>query len=843
MASDIQMMMFPIPKDMNLIRTFYQMSMPTKWDKIFRDIWPNEGERPKIPYASLGDALRLLFPEIVHIEKMWSTDITRNGWLFSWELPRDEPFMALMQMWGRMEGERQNREIQSFIEQLDRGDLDWNKQELRLDEYDTHDNGTPDLGSVPFRCGLLLDWVCTELAGKEIRVGDQSSLEFRRAYDGRRPHLISWPAIENSRRGSLWYWSYVLTPSIQTMPGYPEPLLLFAASIRRWASDSLVRESGYYDLPPGKTSVYVEVPDSWFTDLPGERDHSFALLPMELAKIERDGRDVWEPVWANFVDQILSRLGTEPTLPNAVELLEDPPRFLKREYGSAGLLIRNSNTHHPVTGGVPLTDRRDIFRSVSKLLKPYGFSPIEVSERVRPRVPRKRSSLRAVPYSAMQGREIIQSLRHTVGDRIQFEVLYQTEATRTALRTEIWKRLLKGIPDETPASDKITVEGVHIEITFRQLGAVGSELDRDGRGGEDRRVSQIKEAFHKSDNPIGCIVELHDREHFKSKRDPKAAIRWGLATRGRLSQFMTPLPIDDNVPDDGIERVSNAVADMLRQFGNMPGSPFDKMPDRFPSNVQALAIWVHPRNRLPMLVHLASRSQVAKNVSPIRVMLPTGIRGGCWYSYPEAQLKIGSDEISKIHEDKIRGILKKMLGEFAESSVVDDSPLLMLCDAENMRGRWIWPELQNQKLVVGQPDGMPWNTAGLKPRLARIRTGNNGEVPQWFEDSLTWSSGLFEAPGRRAYFGIGSKSVTMKSSSQKESKRDRPFGRHALSRVNEIILVQLHEGDDCTFWAGAVHRLREMASHFNDVLSLPLPLHLAKKTEEYIPKWRSRRRL
>ena len=834
MASDIQMMMFPIPKDMNLIRTFYQMSMPTKWDKIFRDIWPNEGERPKIPYASLGDALRLLFPAIVHIEKMWSTDITRNGWLFSWELPRDEPFMALMQMWGRMEGERQNREIQSFMEQLDWGDLDWNKQELRLDEYDTHDNGTPDLGSVPFRCGLLLDWVCTELAGKEIRVGDRLPLRFRRAYHGRRPHLISWPAIENSRRGSLWYWSYVLTPSIQTMPGYPEPLLLFAASIRRWASDSLVRESGYYDLPPGKTSVYVEVPDSWFTDLPGERDHSLALLPMELAKIERDGRDVWEPVWASSVDRIIRRLGTEPTLPNAVELLEDPVRFLNREHGAAGLTLQSS--HHPVTRGVSLADRRDIFHSVSKLLKPYELSPIEVSQRVQPRVPRKRSPLRAGSYSDMSGKEVVQSLRQTMGDRIRFEVLYQTEVTRTALRTEIWQRLLQDSKVVAPASDEIMVEGVHIEVAFSPLGVIGSELDRDGRGGEARRVKQIKNQFTKSDVPVGCMVELPDRDYFTSKRDPKAVIRRGLATRGRLSQFITPCA------DEEGQRVRSSVADMLRQFGNMPGSPFDEMSDRFPSNVQALGVWIHHQNALPMLVHLASRSQVDENGSPIQVMLPIGDRGGCWYSYPEAQLKIGSDEIPKIHKDKTRGVLKKMLGEFAET-VENNSPLLMLCDAENMRDPWIWPELQNQKLVVGQPDGMPWNTAGLKPRLARIRMGDNGEVPQWFEDSLIWSSGLFKAPGSHAYFGIGSKPVTMKSSSQKESKRDRPFGRHALSRVNEIILVQLHEGDDCTFWAGAVHRLREMASHFNDVLRLPLPLHLAKKTEEYIPQWRSRRRL
>ena len=50
----------------------------------------------------------------------------------------------------------------------------------------------------------------------------------------------------------------------------------------------------------------------------------------------------------------------------------------------------------------------------------------------------------------------------------------------------------------------------------------------------------------------------------------------------------------------------------------------------------------------------------------------------------------------------------------------------------------------------------------------------------------------------------------------------------------------MHEGDDRDEWANAVHRMREMASHYDGALELPLPLHLAAQTEEYIPEFGGR---
>ena len=838
MPSDIQTMMFRMSGDADLGGTLHRVSMPNDWDQLFRDVWPSPNERDgrRVPYASLGDSLRLLFPSIAHVSRM-NRDLSKDPWLLSWERPGSDQFMALIRAWVRTEGP--NGDTDSIVSRLEWSDLDWITQDLRTGQHGHYDNGSPKLDPIQFE--LLPDLICAELAGREMLV-DGRPMTFRRVYEGRQPCLLSWPAIESTRGGSSWYWSYVLTPNVLTAPGFQDPLLSISASVRKWASRSLRSDNGYYNLPLGEnTTVYVEIPSRWFSDTSHDRGHSLVGLQLRLKPDQDDGAHGWKPYWVNPVERILNRVAAEPRLPDAPELVGDPARFLNRELGSMGITLRGSDTTHPVTDGVPLSDRRDIFGSVSELLQPSSFSPLEVSKRVTVRVHRG-SPLRMTKYAETLGSELVQSVRQSIGDFIRFEVWYQTDLTRDAIRNEIWDRILKGAKNTLPTSDRMKVGGTNIEVQYRELGHLGSELGS-GRGAADRRVREIREEAGVAEPPpIACMVELHGQERFAGRKnsDPKGTLRRGLAATGRLSQFVTPLSSDNQ---GATERVKSGVADLFRQMGNLPGNPLDRMPSRsmFPPDLQVLAVWVHRRNGLPVLVRLASPKQIHSGESPIGVMLPTGKSGGEWCSYSDALLRIGAGEIQDIPRSRVRGVLKKMLSEFADSSSAKEIPLLMLCDARNLRSG-VWPELQNQKLEIGRTVNVPWNTAGLKPRLARVNSFDY-ELPQWFgidaesDNSLPWSSGLFKAQASNVYFSVAQKSTTMKSSSHGRSKRERPFDNHALTRAKEIVLVQLHEGDEPDEWANAVHRMREMASHFDGTLELPLPLHLAAQTEEYIPEF------
>ena len=494
-----------------------------------------------------------------------------------------------------------------------------------------------------------------------------------------------------------------------------------------------------------------------------------------------------------------------------------------------------------------LADRRDIFNGMTKHLQTWGFTAVESPNRVTLSA-RRKSPQRAQKYSEIPGVDTVRSIQQSLPkDHLRFEIHFQTEATRSALRAEIWNRLLQESDEPIPDTNRVTIAGVDVEITCNRLGPIGSALSSSDRRGIDKRKDDIARELGNVEGTVACLVELQDAEYFRGAQgaDPKNAVRLGLAATGRISQFIVP-PSEGGEVDEN--SVSSSVADLLRQLGNLPGAPFDEMPTtaNLPADLQAIGVWVC-KNNMPMLVHLASKGQIAKGVRPLQVMLPTGVRGGEWHSYSEALLKVGRDEIQGIENNQVRGVIKNMLRAFADDRNLRDVPMLMLCNDVNMRvdRKNVWGELNIDNLVFGKVEGMPWNTAGLKPRLARIRTEDR-HLPQWFDDALVWQSGLFYAPGRQNFLSLALKPPTLQYVDAKKSKRDTPFDRIALTDWNEITLAQLQDGDIPKSWAYVVHRMREMSAHYNDALSLPLPLHLAGLVEKdymlNIRKSRTRRR-
>ena len=332
----------------------------------------------------------------------------------------------------------------------------------------------------------------------------------------------------------------------------------------------------------------------------------------------------------------------------------------------------------------------------------------------------------------MPGGEIVGSIQQSLRkDQLRFEILFQTEVARAALRKEIWNRLLEGGDAHEPDSDRAIIAGVEVEIICRPLGALGSSLPDSSRGSEERRIEEIKKDLHLSSDPIACLVELQDAEYFKRRRghDPKSALRRGLAETSRLSQFIVP-PSDESEMDGN--RVASAVADLLRQLGALPGAPFDRMPKtaNLPADMQALGVWICGNN-LPMLVHLASQEQIDDGVRRLQIMLPVGVRGGEWYSYPEALLKMSQNEIDGVARNQVRGVLRNMLRVFADGQKVRDVPILMLCDAVNIRKAW--KELNNKQSGIRTPRGSAleyWRTQAPSGSGVRQRQSSPTMVRQ-----------------------------------------------------------------------------------------------------------------
>ena len=820
MTSDIEMAVLKIPRDVTLDGTLHVAAMPEKWNSIFESIWPSRKTWERaIPYGSLGDALRMLFPGISFIEPMNTSRMTER-WLAAWDIPSAQPFIAVIKAWARSEGG--DRVSDEIIEQIRWEDLDWAEQKLTFG-YGANENGTPDLNSALY--DALPALLCDELAGKSIEVAGRP-IRFRRTFTRRTSSLVSWPPEDDG-------WSYVVTPRLLTLAGCSDLFLSLRSSIRRWENSPLEGKSGYNRLSASNaTSVCVEMPDPWFASPHQSHEHSLVTIPMRLRCAEIDGELVCQPAWSNRIEGVLRGAAVDPGLPTAVALSRNPERFLNRELGKIGITVPSGRTNHKVTTGVPLPDRRDIFDGLAAHLQLWGFRRSEPLRRVSLSAARK-SPLRSLKYSEMPGGEIVRSIQQSLRkNRLRFEVLFQTEATRAALLKEIWNRLLMGGDAHEPDSDRAIIGGVEVEVVCRPLGALGSSLPDSRRGSEEGRIEEVRKELQTSDGPIACLVELQDAEYFARQRgrDPKSILRLGLAETGRLSQFIVP-PSDESEMDG--TRVVSAVADLLRQLGALPGAPFDRMPKtaNLPADMQALGVWTCGNN-MPMLVHLASQEQIDDGMRRLQIMLPVGVRGGEWYSYPEALLKMSQNEIDGVARNQVRGVLRNMLRVFADGQKIRDVPILMLCDAVNIRKAW--KELNNNSLIFEHREEVPWNIGGLKPRLARV-CDSTYQVPQWFDSSLQWRSGLFEASGGHTFLSLAEKPVTLKASNPRKSKREAPFDFHALTDWKEIVLAQLHDADKPDSWAYVVHRLRDMAVHYDESLILPLPLYLAKIAEEYIP--------
>ena len=320
-------------------------------------------------------------------------------------------------------------------------------------------------------------------------------------------------------------------------------------------------------------------------------------------------------------------------------------------------------------------------------------------------------------------------------------------------------------------------------------------------------------------------MNLRGKGAFERYEDPKTAVRWGFAKTGRITQFLTPIG-DEEETNTVKQRIRSSILDLFRQAGFLPGSPSDhilKWP--IPEGVQLLGIWIIQHARwnkcLPVLVRIDSSGGI-EGIFP---------ESDGWQLYAEILVTA-----AKRQEDL--GIRSEACSKYIQRTLADfgkNEPILLLCHAQNARRHLSW--LNNGKIAKGMCD---WNrkvanspTQGL--RIARIR--DEDEAPQWIaeqDDNLRVTSGIFRSNVEATYLSLQDKPPNMKGTSAKtDSKTVDPFHSASLPRAKELVLL-LQKGDEPTHWATLVHRLREMAPHYNSALGLPLPLHLAKQVQEYV---------
>ena len=354
----------------------------------------------------------------------------------------------------------------------------------------------------------------------------------------------------------------------------------------------------------------------------------------------------------------------------------------------------------------------------------------------------------------------------------------------------------------------------------------------------------------------GGIIELKGRDGFSKDGqggDPKIALRKGAAMAGRVTQFITPPKTGDGSVEEGDgdikHRARAAWLDLLRQLGVTAG-PLDLAPagTALPGGLQYVGVW---------LLNLRKSSNRPAVRLPVMVRVPTGggpvlARIGTpelpeWLPYAEAIRRLGSLSKIQFHgwgQDTVAHFVR----DAVERDLLAEGPVMLMAEAQNLRLSWKW--LQDGRLapdMLQLPPGGP-RVIGDWPglRLIRLRVTAGGETPEAFgEDGET--TGFPKGQWRwseRVFYSTANKPDAMNRLSPSQS-RLRPYRtarrahRAAPDKIAwnpsclEITAAALQPGDDPMMWANLAHQLRFRAWHFDDPLTLPLPLHLALKLEEY----------
>lgn len=736
---------------------------------------------------------------------------------------------------------------------------------------------------------LVPEVLAAELARRPYRDGDEE-LHFRVVTRDQGAELVSWPPRPFTKKGRQWYYSCLITLTVQTVPFTSRFRLHVGTGVRRWVT------GGRFHVPANRgVGAYLAVAPPWSTG----HEHTPRLSNNFIDYFERGNRHVWR---SGSTIELLPELDIVRTYPSALELVSDPDRWLEGVDGlTAAIVHSNGLTDHEVKAGIGPTERARLDRWVDLGLRPW-FRRVADLERTghhaKPRIRSKprwakvegddaATEARKASAYAEAAREAARARRAALGaalDGASLEVhlLWQTERTRDKLVSAMCELF------DLPEPDVETLENWHwdiddnlrIRIVARKFDSAGaSALSVPKATGTERirlvteainaRRQRVRGVFETDLDPAttaGLVfVELHDREAFiTADSDPKTAIRLGCADSGRLSQFIGKRNDGDR---ELLIRARSSWLDGLRQLGAVTTAAHRVQ--GVPDGTQVAALWMANRRSDGATRHV-HRELVAVRLEP---------RGGhyhleAWHDEEKQWLPYRRYLVELPKKTAVRSPGRKGLRD--QRSVVErqvrsvlyqlrNRPTMLLANSENLRWWWSW--ITNGELVrdmIGFGDDPPQRLAAWGPdlRLVLIRNaGGRDEVPQWYapapdDETAGFAAGIWRqcdaGPGNRVFASITDVPASAKTTKRTALKiltgpawarspgkamwNPRYVEITIAGCLSEDALAVSGRGDvapdDPADWAALAHQLRLVDDYVP--LSQPAVLHWAALAEEYV---------
>lgn len=796
----------------------YRYNYPQQWVESFQFINTRLGKEKKhMPFKQIKEFLYSWDSNIVYINDLTNT-YANSTWILSTK-PIDEiTVISILKICfdATIEKIKQPYAKEMFQEWLEKlGPVSSLEKKIEIIKL-IKENGELEENNLAF--DIIPRLVYQKLQNQPL-VTEKNKIGFIQTANG----LLSKPnelyyVVQNKKM----YYSIKITAQIQTTPHQRIPMLQFKFSISRWMD---------YKLPLNKestsrTSTYFSL---------GER-----LIKLELVK---EGKECY---WNPLQEKMYKSVFIGSSLPNVDDLIENPSNY------------QNIFVSHRLSFGKIFTGAGESMKDRHLLNE---WIQEEIPEIIEPLSPTLKSSSiigqnkKLEIRTNLQDSESLYEILSTVTGRkvLNIEVLYMgnQELLIDTLKKELADLFGVGEGEIHKADFKVN-------ITYRQENEVLSALDSEQKTLErhEKKVNQVQTKLNPVTDLTMCLVLLpflneDGSNYYNSKEDPKKAIRAGLATTGRLSQFIDCTANTSNVE----HRVKVAILDALRQLGYI--DPFETK--KFKTiNYQTAISAIHIINfkRTPYGNTNRAFVYIERNAKqgPTFVECPALWKGRKYYW--EASLafqKIPTFEGQKqFKPDRVIRDIKDKIFELSYQK--DEAHLLMVFSDGVTRKEWAFITDKNLSTINKKADytlDSIWFEKGKEAeglqfdesnQLRIIRVRNNLEVPDYLtplndKGDYQSKSGIFTLDG--VYYSIGQKPDDKEYNNARYSTNSKllmeyPNKTCKIPNIVELYPIHLNMSDDPNEWISLVHNYREFAHQYKGTLQAPLLLHMASQLEEYI---------
>jgi hypothetical protein len=881
----LQQAAYRIRTDIPWQRQLFLLRFPEKWKKPLTALVPRRRDGKEIrsvPISLLNQVITALVPDIIAVGRKAAIGESAP-WIYSDVDVDAESLFAIIATWIRATAKSPDLAA-AVLKTMSPADLrqpGWETLEVDFSRLTTNTGDDPVANAELY---LLLPHVlAADLAApgavhehllpenpdldpdadeETIRMVHARS-EFRRCPAGQGAEVFSWPPHYPTRKPM----SFLLRMTAQSHAFSSDATVHLRAGVRRWAHKDVKLS---YDRAH---TVYLQPSLPW---LPGLRhSRSFLTAPIEPWKKEAPDTDAgfeYSARWGGRgkIGRILRELGCTERLPDPEDLKKTPAAWLGAK-DAAALVYREGMYPafgHPVSAGTSLADKIPLVGWVTDTLSEH-LEPVEPLKKGR-RTILASKSVNAGKYSKCDDTALLRSaIAHTIdGDVLGVDIFWDTTHTRDYARRTLAHLLGINVPEQTDSGEPAVVatDELTVRITVRQVGSWGGPLAADDdiddrmerlQAAVTARADHIINALGETPVPTISMVEIKGKKAFTGRQrasDPKFAIKVGLSRTGRWSQCVTeaPAPADPEPgkkppkSDASLEKLTKSWHDLLRQLGVRP-SPLTLRSQAAITHAPAyLAFWLIRQNQgrysgitrqIPVAVLIDPSGRDIKACSP----------GTGWLPLPQAQHAISAKHMlsdQKRSPEEITRFFNQTLNEVAG---VHPALLLLSC-AQNLR--WGWPFLNNPEFL---PDTIRFGDNAIPVssypglRHVRVRTFERDEVAECFafNDDQEGHSAAYWPSSGRIFFSTGEKpmsaSKAVKGASKivprwLDGKLVDPGTKTMVwnHRPVEYTVAAIQTGDDPEDWAALAHQLRWAAPHYDNAISLPWPLMVAKKLAEYV---------